>query len=144
MWQRRIESTQTEYEMKKKKNGLGSLTCLSPGTHPLIIYVSSFTFLFLFLFFVALFHFFLCVLSPLCHLSPLLVPCNATDGLCERWGDHRGFLSIWPQRALHLPLTAWSITHKCFLLLFGSQLPAPGPGLDSFSRSSCHHYLCWE
>lgn len=41
-------------------------------------------------------------------------------------GDHRGFLSSWPRCALHLPLTAWSITHKCFLLLFGSQLPAQG------------------
>lgn len=28
----------------------------------------------------------LCAIFPLCHLSPFSIPCNATDGLCERWG----------------------------------------------------------
>lgn len=111
-----------------RQKGVGSPTLLHPGAHPLIIYASSFTFLFFLVsyFLRLLFHFFLCAISLLRHLSPLRVPCNATDGLCERWEDHRGFLSIWPQRALHLPLTAWSITHKCFLLLFGSRFPAQG------------------
>lgn len=145
MWQNRISNTssETDYEMKGEKRGVGSLTGLSPGT--LIIYASSFTFLFWFLtFFVSLFHFFLCALSPLCHLSPLLVPCNATDGLWERWGDHRGFLSIWPHRALHLPLTAWSITHKCFLLLFGSRLPAQGSTRSLWAPVIITLGLCWE
>lgn len=30
--------------------------------------------------------FFPCIIFPLCHLSPLSVSCNTTDGICERWG----------------------------------------------------------
>lgn len=113
--------------MKWKRRGVSSLTRLHPGAHPLIIYASSFILLFWFLtFFVAPFHFF-CALSLLCAIClPSASPIMPQMAFVKDGGDHRGFLSIWPQCALHLPLTAWSITHKCFLLLFGNRLPAQG------------------
>lgn len=70
---------------------------------------------------------FLCALSLLCAIClPSASPVMPQMAFVKDGGDHREFLSIWPQCALHLPLTAWSITHKCFLLLFGNRLPAQG------------------
>lgn len=122
-----------------RRRGVGSLTRLHPGAHPLIIYASSFTFLFWFLtFFMPVFHFFLCAISPLCHLSPLRLPCNATDGLCERWGrSQRISIYLTPACPLiflsQLDLSHTSASYCC--LAAGSR---PRARLDSLS--SCHHY----
>lgn len=78
-----------------------------------------------------------CALSLLCAIClPSASPVMPQMAFVKDGGDHRGFLSIWPQRALHLPLTAWSITHKCFLLLFGSRFLAQGSACLSELLSS--------
>lgn len=77
------------------------------------------------------------ILSSLCAICvPSVYPVMPQMALVKDAEDHRGFLSKWPQCALHLPLTAWSITHKCFLLLFGSRLSAHGPACLSKPLSS--------
>lgn len=77
------------------------------------------------------------ILSSLCAICvPSVYPVMPQMALVKDAEDHRGFLSKWPQCALHLPLTAWSITHKCFLLLFGSRLSAHGPTCLSKPLSS--------
>lgn len=126
-----------------KRRGLGSLTRLHPGAHPLIIYASSFTFLFFFwfpTFFVPLSHFFSGAISPLRHLSPLRVPCNATDGLCERWGRSQR-ISLYLTPACPSSSSHSLIYHTQVLLIVVWQ-PAPGPGLVS-SLSELLSSLPW-
>lgn len=80
------------------------------------------------------------ILSSLCAIClPSVSPVTPQTVFVKDGEDHRGFLSIWPRCALHLPLTAWSITHNCFLLLFGSRLLAHGSTCLSLSPS---HYYC--
>lgn len=46
------------------------------------------------------------------HLSPLSVPCNAADGLCERCGRSQRISICVTQRRPSFPLTAWCSTCK--------------------------------
>ena len=67
------------------------------------------------------------MVPSLCAIClPLLSPVTPRMLFVKDGDDHRGPLSIWPGRALHLPLTVWSIIHKCFLLCCGSRLLARG------------------
>lgn len=145
----------TQNDHKEKQNDYnaesgGSFVCLYPRTHCLIIHpclVPSFivSFLVSFFLFVSLLLSSYLITSLCAICLPSVSPVTPQTVLVKDGGDHRGFLSIWPRHALHLPLTAWSITHKCFLLLFGSRLLAHGstrlsPPLSLLLWAS----LCWE
>lgn len=123
----------------------GSLTRLHPGALPLISYASSFAFLFWFLtFFVSFFHSFLCTLFPLPHLPPFCVPCNATDGLCERWGRSQR-ISIYLTRACPSS-SSHSLIYHTQVPLIVVWRPAPGPGFGSslWAPVIITLGLCWE
>lgn len=95
-------------------------------------------------FFLLLFHFFLCAISPLCHLSPLRIPCKATDGLCERWGRSQR-ISIYLTPACPSSSSHSLIYHTQVLPIVVWQ-PAPGPGLGSsrWAPVIITLGLCWE
>lgn len=89
-------------------------------------------------FFLPFFHFFLYTIFPLCHLSPLSVPCNATDGLCERWGRSQR-ISIYltpvcPSSSSHSLIYHTQVLFYCCLAA-GFQ-----PMALLVSLSPCHHY----
>lgn len=89
--QNSYSKTQNDYEEKQKDVSLLFLwvlvSCSYEGWHGVFYMFLISLFLSRFItFFLPFFHFFLYTIFPLCHLSPLSVPCNATDGLCERWG----------------------------------------------------------
>lgn len=122
----------------------GPFPCLCPG--PLVSRCVHLACPSLFLaLFLSLFSLFM--VSSLCAPPPFppVSPVTPQKVFVKDGRDHWGFLSLWPWRALHLPLTAWSITHKCVLLLFGSQLLAHGstclfPPLSLLQWA----FLCWE
>lgn len=107
-----------------------SFTCLCPRDHRFIIHsclVPSFIVSFLVCFFLPLSFFFLYTLFPPCHLSPLSVPCNATDGLCERW---------WRSQRISIYLTPACPSSSSHSLIYHTQVlfivvwqPALGPWL---------------
>lgn len=147
MWQNSKGKHPVKPNMKWKENNKEVWVHwgLSPGAHPLIIYASSFTFLFLVSYFLHAPLSFLCVcyLSSVPSVSPL-VPCNATDGLCERWGRSQR-ISIYltpvcPSSSSH------SLIYHTQVLLIVVWQPAPGPGLDSslWAPVIITLGLCWE
>lgn len=71
--------------------------------------------------------FFLYTIFPLCQLSPLSVPCNATDGLCERWGRSQR-ISIYLTPACPSSSSHSLIYHTQVLFIVVWQ-PALGPWL---------------
>lgn len=80
-----------------------------------------------------------CICTVYLLSSPLCASCNVRWSLWKMGQIRKDFLSIWPQRALHLPLTAWSIKQKCFLLLFSSWLLAHG---TTFFSLRPPHFCC--
>lgn len=79
-----------------------------------------------------------CILSLLCAIClPVWVSVMPQMAFVKD-GEITEDFSLWPQCTLHLPLTAWSIAHKCLLIVVWQ--PDSWPMALLVSLSHCHHY----